>query len=79
MIYSYHFSYAGSSTATDKALQQLVDVAFASGNGARPKGKGHPRVGIVLTDGGSNNPTQTQIQATRVKDQDIILFSVGKL
>jgi len=69
--------YSGGGTATDLALKQMQDVAFSTSHGARPTDQGHPRVGIVLTDGGSNNYIRTQEEAKRAKDQDITLFSVG--
>lgn len=70
-------SYFGGGTSTHLALAQLTDQAFTLANGARPQGKGHPRVGIVLTDGGSNSRTLTQTEAARAKKEGITLFSVG--
>lgn len=39
--------------------------------------QGHPHVGIVVTDGQSNVPTQTVLAALRAHAADITVFAVG--
>ena len=52
--------------------------AFTPAGGARPESEGHPRVGIVLTDGHSNNQQLTIDAAERAHDADITMFAVGE-
>ena len=61
----------GGGTNTHLALDELRINGFSETNGARPLSEGHPRVGIVLTDGQSNNPSMTITAALRVHDADI--------
>lgn len=59
------------------ALDEMNYEAFSTGNGARPLEQAHPRVGIVLTDGQSNYPSQTIMAALRAHDADITMFAIG--
>ena len=69
--------YMGSGTQTDAALDAMTTYGFSEQSGARPKSEGHPRIGIILTDGGSNNPYITALAAQRVHDAGITMISVG--
>jgi len=69
--------YEAGGTNTHLALDELVQRGFAAVNGARPRGNGHPRVGIVVTDGQSTVPSQTVLAATRAHDADITMIAVG--
>ena len=51
-------SYPGGGTYTDKALQLLIDT-LGQGNGGRAD-NGVPQIGVVITDGKSNNPSTTK-------------------
>ncbi len=61
------------------ALYHALFVSFnsSSGQGARDPGLGFPRIAVVLTDGGSNDPALTQVAATVVKQNGLVLFTVG--
>ena len=52
--------------------------AFSAAAGARPQSEGHPRVAIVVTDGGSNDAQATVDAAMRAHNADITMFAVGK-
>jgi uncharacterized protein YegL len=69
--------YRQGSTNTHLALDALRNVSFGPNSGARPLENGHPRVGIVVTDGESNNAQLTIEAAKRVHDADITVISVG--
>ena len=57
----------------------MTTVAFSSSfGGARPLSKGHPRVGIVVTDGYTANRPLAAQEATKALNADITLFAVGK-
>ncbi|CAG5116172.1 unnamed protein product, partial [Candidula unifasciata] len=64
----------GMSTATDQALRFLRTRAFHSRHGARP---GVPRIAVVITDGQSDHTLRTLIEATKVKRNNIIIFTIG--
>ena len=64
-------------TNTADALAMLTDIAFGSAKGARSLSEGVPRVGIVITDGESNNLGSTLAAAQRAHDQDITMFAIG--
>ena len=70
-------SYMTGGTNTHLALDEMVNNGFAEKNGARPKSEGHPRVGIVLTDGQSNEPQKTIVSALKAHDADITVIAVG--
>lgn len=63
----------GGGTHTDKALKYLRKVALSDDN-VRP---GVPKIGIVLTDGLSNNPERTKEEAYLAREEGIIMFVVG--
>jgi hypothetical protein len=69
--------YRGGGTNTHLALDAMRTVSYTEARGARPLDNGHPRVGIVITDGQSANPTLTAQAAKRAHDADISLISVG--
>ena len=70
-----HLQTGGTNTAA--ALNQLVDFAFLASNGGRPLSQGFPRVGIVVTDGQSNDRTATLRAASRAHDADLTMFAIG--
>lgn len=47
---------------------------FTEKNGARP---GIPHIAIIITDGKSNNPQITQMEAAKAQAQGIHLFAIG--
>ena len=69
--------YMSSGTQTDAALDAMTTYGFSEQSGAHPKSEGHPRIGIILTDGGSRNPSLTALAAQRVHDAGITMISVG--
>jgi len=69
-------TYPGGGTATHLALDMMVTQSFTTVNGARDKDKGHPHVGIVITDGQSNAQL-TREAALRAHAAEITMFSVG--
>ena len=64
-------------TNTALGIDNMVQHGFSEKTGARPKSMGHPRVGIVLTDGQSDNKLLTELAAKRAQEADITLISVG--
>ena len=71
--------YIGSGTNTAAALCQLIDEGFTERGGARLDLKTVLRVAIVMTDGKSNNPSDTLIAAARVHDfrPSVLVYAVG--
>ena len=67
----------GGGTNTHLALDDMTLRRFDPSNGARPLSEGHPRVGIVVTDGQSAVPPITVMSALRAHDADITMFAVG--
>uniref|UniRef100_A0A8C0V049 Matrilin-1 n=1 Tax=Cyanistes caeruleus TaxID=156563 RepID=A0A8C0V049_CYACU len=65
-------SYMEKGTMTGQALKYLVDSSFAAINGARP---GVPKVGIVFTDGRSQDYISDA--AKKAKDSGFRMFAVG--
>ena len=55
----------------------MTYVSFTHDNGVRPRDEGHPRVGIVLTDGKSNQPAMTIMAAMHAHSADITMFAIG--
>ena len=70
-------TYEGGSTNTHAALDIMRQKLFKPENGARPEHLGHPRVGILLTDGRSNYPSLTKSSANLTHRDDITLFAIG--
>ena len=69
--------YTGGGTNTHIALDVLTNQMFHTQNGARARNKGVPRVAVVLTDGRSNKPPLTVVNALRAHNADITMFAVG--
>ena len=71
--------YIGSRTDTAAGLQQLIDVGYTVEAGARLKSQTVLRVAIVLTDGRSNDKSETFAAAKRVHDftPAILVYAVG--
>jgi uncharacterized protein YegL len=69
--------YLSRGTKTNLALDLLISSGFTVANGARPQRFGHPWIGVVLTDGQSNDPALTAISAKKVHDADITMIAVG--
>ncbi|XP_019848636.1 PREDICTED: phosphatidylinositol phosphatase PTPRQ-like [Amphimedon queenslandica] len=69
--------YSGGYTYTGQALDGMRTRGFSTSNGARPSSQGVPRVGIVITDGQSTNPSATLTAATNVHNAGIIVFAIG--
>jgi len=65
--------YIGSSTNTSGALDVMLQI-FSPHYGARSNVK---KVGIVITDGQSNDPTATMVEAKKAKDAGIVMFAIG--
>ncbi|KAI1231308.1 hypothetical protein IHE44_0008249, partial [Lamprotornis superbus] len=65
-------SYMEKGTMTGQALKYLVDSSFSAINGARP---GVPKVGIVFTDGRSQDYISDA--AKKAKDSGFRMFAVG--
>ena len=68
-------SYPSGGTNTHLALDEMRTQSFSERNGARSRSEGHPRVGIVLTDGQSNNPSLTITAALKVQAEDITVWN----
>ena len=54
----------------------LREVIFTGVNGDRPNRK---NVAIMVTDGQSNNPTETFIEAQKDHETDITILTLGRL
>ena len=61
-------------TNTASAIAYMRDHMFTERNGARD---GVPQIGIVLTDGHSNDPWLTMEESMATKEAGITLFAVG--
>jgi len=70
-------TYTAGGTNTHLAIDEMVQKSYTETNGARPLKNGHPRVGIVVTDGQSTDPPLTVKSALRAHDADINMFAVG--
>ena len=71
--------YSGGGTNTHLALDEMTNHAFSVANGARPHKEARPRIGIILTDGKSNNPPLTVMSALRAHDADITMLAIGRV
>ena len=71
-------AYTAGGTNTHLALDELVYNAFTVANGARPRSEGRPRVGIVLTDGQSNDAAATLVSAAKTHAADITMIAIGE-
>ncbi|XP_046585152.1 uncharacterized protein LOC124292144 [Haliotis rubra] len=66
--------YMGGGTNTADALKYMREQAFSSVSGARTD---VPRIGIIITNGHSSNPTATTTEADKARSSDIGLIGVG--
>lgn len=64
----------GYRTSTPDALRLMRERGFSEANGARAN---VTRVGIVITDGRSDDPAKTEAEARRARNAGIHLFAVG--
>ena len=69
-----HIPYNSGGTNTGAALKTMYSKMFTQPNGDRP---GVPNIGIVITDGRSNNPPDTNNEAANLHKQNIDTFAVG--
>ncbi|XP_020839751.1 matrilin-4 [Phascolarctos cinereus] len=67
--------YMEKGTMTGLALRHLVEHSFSETQGARPRAQNVPRVGLVFTDGRSQD--DISVWAARAKEEGIIMFAVG--
>ncbi|XP_072489808.1 matrilin-4 isoform X1 [Notamacropus eugenii] len=67
--------YMEKGTMTGLALRHLVEHSFSEAQGARPRDQNVPRVGLVFTDGRSQDDISAW--AARAKKEGIIMFAVG--
>jgi Mg-chelatase subunit ChlD len=66
--------YMGQNTNTDRALTYAKDQAFTSGKGGR---YGAVKIVIVMTDGRSNVPTETERIAELVRKDNTMVVAIG--
>ncbi|KAM6163861.1 matrilin-4 [Rhynchocyon petersi] len=62
-------------TMTGTALRHLVEHSFSEAQGARPRALNVPRVGLVFTDGRSQD--DISVWAARAKEEGIVMYAVG--
>ncbi|XP_069899693.1 matrilin-4 [Globicephala melas] len=62
-------------TMTGLALRHMVEHSFSEAQGARPRALNVPRVGLVFTDGRSQD--DVSVWAARAKEEGIIMYAVG--
>ncbi|KAM7125743.1 matrilin-4 isoform 2-T2 [Molossus nigricans] len=62
-------------TMTGLALRHMVEHSFSEAQGARPRGLNVPRVGLVFTDGRSQD--DISVWAARAKEEGIVMYAVG--
>ncbi|KAG1963257.1 matrilin-4 [Pimephales promelas] len=67
--------YMEKGTMTGLALKHMVENSFTEAEGARPAGKNIPRVGLVFTDGRSQDDIQEW--AKKAKEAGITMYAVG--
>ena len=65
-------------TATGNAILQIANTGFTETGGARPVNLAIPRVGIVLTDGHSNNREDTVTASEAARNLSIKLFALAR-
>ena len=71
----YISRYRYGSTLTGLAINAMVTNLFGDGNGARNREENVPRVGIVMTDGNSDDPVLEP--ANNARAEGITLFAIG--
>ena len=69
--------YFGGLTDTGKAIQFVTDISFSSSNGARDDGRS--RVGIVMTDGVSQDDVAGPSNAARDAGINLIAIGIGNV
>ncbi|KAF5917497.1 matrilin-4 isoform X1 [Diceros bicornis minor] len=62
-------------TMTGLALRHMVEHSFSEAQGARPRALNVPRVGLVFTDGRSQD--DISVWAARAKEEGIVMYAVG--
>ncbi|KAF6284535.1 matrilin 4 [Rhinolophus ferrumequinum] len=62
-------------TMTGLALRHMVEHSFSEAQGARPRVLNVPRVGLVFTDGRSQD--DISVWAARAKEEGIVMYAVG--
>ncbi|PNI59921.1 MATN4 isoform 5 [Pan troglodytes] len=62
-------------TMTGLALRHMVEHSFSEAQGARPRALNVPRVGLVFTDGRSQD--DISVWAARAKEEGIVVYAVG--
>ncbi|XP_050968709.1 matrilin-4 isoform X10 [Labeo rohita] len=67
--------YMEKGTMTGLALKHMVENSFSEADGARPAAKNIPRVGLVFTDGRSQDDIQEW--AKKAKEAGITMYAVG--
>ncbi|XP_016367744.1 matrilin-4-like [Sinocyclocheilus rhinocerous] len=67
--------YMEKGTMTGLALKHMVENSFSEADGARPAEKNIPRVGLVFTDGRSQDDIQEW--AKKAKETGITMYAVG--
>ncbi|XP_059426444.1 matrilin-4-like isoform X2 [Carassius carassius] len=67
--------YMEKGTMTGLALKHMVESSFSEADGARPAEKNIPRVGLVFTDGRSQDDIQEW--AKKAKEAGITMYAVG--
>ena len=65
------------STATGDGILLMAEYGFTETNGTRPPNLAIPHVGIVLTDGQSNDGVSVTIAAPVARNQSIQMFAFG--
>lgn len=68
--------FANGETHTGKALEYLRTKAFTTQEGYRSD-PNIPKIAIVITDGHSTHKDKTQEEATKLKEQDVEIYSIG--
>ncbi|XP_039591304.1 matrilin-4 isoform X2 [Polypterus senegalus] len=67
--------YMEKGTMTGLALKHMVENSFSEADGARPLGRNIPRIGLVFTDGRSQDDITEW--AKKAKDAGITMYAVG--
>ncbi|XP_051932257.1 matrilin-4 isoform X4 [Hippocampus zosterae] len=68
-------AYMEKGTMTGMALQHMLESSFSEAEGARPPDRGIPRIGLVFTDGRSQDDISEF--AKKAKQAGIIMYAVG--
>ena len=72
-----NITYMSGGTNTHLGLDEMRTNGFSAASGARNTSRGIPHVSVVMTDGQSNQPSETILAAKRVHDAGITVFAVG--